>query len=62
MVRAGNLPPKMPQYVEVKKAMTKEEAKKIIREKVGLSEATIVYLDSYRYGDELLTKLAQALT
>lgn len=62
MVRAGNLPPEMPRYVEVKKAMTKEEAKKIIREKVGLSEATIVYLDSYRYGDELLTKLAQALS
>lgn len=61
MVRAGNLPPKMPRYVEVKKAMTKEEAKKIIREKAGLSEATIVYLDSYRYGDDLIIKLATAM-
>ena len=42
--------------------MTKDTAKKLLREKAGLSEATIVYLDSYRYGDELLVKLAQALT
>ena len=62
MVRAGKLPPRMPRYVEVKGTMTKDTAKKLLREKAGLSEATIVYLDSYRYGDELLVKLAQALT
>lgn len=42
-------------------SMTKAEAKQIIREKVELSEATIVYLDSYRYGDDLILKLAAAL-
>lgn len=61
MVRIGKLPPQMPRYVEVKKSMTKEEAKQLLQEKAGLSQATIVYLDSYRYGDELLLKLAQAL-
>lgn len=61
MVRAGKLPPQMPRYVEVKKSMTKEEAKRLLQEEAGLSQATIVYLDSYRYGDELLVKLAQAL-
>ena len=61
MVRTGKLPPQMPRYVEVKKSMTKEEAKQLLQEKAGLSQATIVYLDSYRYGDELLVKLAQAM-
>ena len=41
--------------------MTKDEAKKIIQEKAGLTDATIVYLDSYRYGDELILKLGEAL-
>lgn len=63
MVRAGNLPPAMPFYQaqEVKKTVTKNEAKQIIKDKAGLSEATIVYLDSYRYGDDLIIKLAQAM-
>ena len=61
MVRKGKLPPKMPRYVEVNRTMTKEEAKKILREKAELNEATIVYLDSYRYGDDLLRKLAEAM-
>ena len=26
-----------------------------------LTDATIVYLDSYRYGDELIEKLAEAM-
>ena len=41
--------------------MTKDEAKSIIKTKAGLSDATIVYLDSYRYGDDLLIKLAKAM-
>lgn len=63
MVRAGKLPPNMPIYQtkqEVKK-VTKDEAKSIIKTKAGLSDATIVYLDSYRYGDDLLIKLATAM-
>lgn len=64
MVRAGKLPPAMPLYQmqqEVQKAMTKEEAKRVLKTKAGLSDATITYLDSYRYGDDLIVKLAQAM-
>ena len=60
MVRAGKIPPNMPLYKEVK-TVTKNEAKQIIKTKAGLSDATIVYLDSYRYGDDLLIKLAKAM-
>lgn len=42
--------------------MTKDEAKKILKEKVGLSDATIQFIaDDYRYGDELAIKLATAI-
>ena len=41
--------------------MTKDEAKKIIKEKAGLSDSTIAFLDAYRYGDDLLIKLATAM-
>lgn len=61
MVRAGKLPPAMPKYVEVKKTMTKDEAKRVLKTKAGLSDATITYLDSYRWGDDLLIKLASAM-
>lgn len=36
-------------------------AKKIIREKAGLSEKTMEYLAAYEYGDDLLVKLAEAM-
>lgn len=61
MVRKGQLPRMMPAYKEVKKAMTKDEAKRILKAKAGLSDATITYLDSYRYGDDLIVKLAEAV-
>ena len=64
MVRAGKLPPAMPLYQmqqEVQKTMTKDEAKRVLKTKAGLSDATITYLDSYRYGDDLIVKLAQAM-
>lgn len=38
-----------------------EEAKNILKERLDLSDVTIQYLWSYRYGDELLTKLAEAV-
>ena len=38
-----------------------EEAKTILKERIGLSDVTIQYLWSYRYGDELLVKLAEAV-
>lgn len=41
--------------------VTKEEAKAIIKAKAGLSDATITFLDNYRYGDDLIMKLAQAM-
>ena len=61
MVRKRNLPRMMPLYKEVSKAMTKDEAKRILKAKAGLSDATITYLDSYRYGDDLIVKLAEAM-
>ena len=61
MVRKGQLPRMMPKYKEVSKAMTKDEAKRILKAKAGLSDATITYLDSYRYGDDLIVKLAEAV-
>lgn len=42
--------------------MTKSEAKEIIKKNAGLTDATITFLDSYRYGDDLITKLAEAMT
>ena len=42
--------------------MTKEEAKKIVKEKVGWSDKTIEYVaDDYRWGDDAIIKLAKAL-
>ena len=61
MVRAGKLPPSMPVYKEVQEEMTKDEAKRVLKTKAGLSDATITYLDSYRWGDDLIVKLAQAM-
>ena len=61
IVRKGQLPRTMPLYKEVSKAMTKDEAKRILKAKAGLSDATITYLDSYRYGDDLIVKLAAAM-
>jgi len=43
------------------KPVTVTDAKKILADKAGLSAATIVYLDSYKYGDELILKLAKAM-
>lgn len=61
MVRKGQLPRMMPIYKEVSMAMTKDEAKRILKAKAGLSDATITYLDSYRYGDDLIVKLAETV-
>ena len=61
MVRAGKLPPSMPVYKEVQKAMTKDEAKRVLKTKAGLSDSTIAFLDAYRYGDDLIIKLATAM-
>jgi N-acetylmuramoyl-L-alanine amidase CwlA len=41
--------------------MTVNEAKGIIKARAGLSDETIQYLWSYRWGDELILKLAQAM-
>ena len=50
-----------PAYEREEEHMGVEEAKKILKERAGLSEATIAYLYSYRWGDDLLVKLAQAI-
>ena len=38
-----------------------EEAKKTIKQKAGLTDSTIDYLAGYKYGDDLLKKLAAAM-
>lgn len=53
-----------PDYSLVKeeKEVDKTEAKKIVKEKAGLSDTTIQYIaDDYRYGDDLIVKLAEAM-
>jgi peptidoglycan L-alanyl-D-glutamate endopeptidase CwlK len=59
-VIAGRYPPPMPLWEE-EKPMTVEEAKAIVKEKAGLEPVTIEFLYHYRYGDELLLKLAKAM-
>ena len=61
MILAGRYPPAMPLYKEKETAMTTEEAKSTLKAKAGLSDTTIEYLWSYRWGDELLVKLAKAM-
>jgi N-acetylmuramoyl-L-alanine amidase CwlA len=42
--------------------VSREEAKKIVKQKAGLSDTTIQYIaDDYRHGDELIIKLAEAM-
>ncbi len=43
------------------KEMTVEDAVEIIQAKVGLEDETIDFLLCYRYGDELVVKIAEAL-
>lgn len=43
------------------KEMTVEDAVEIIQAKVGLEDETIEFLLCYRYGDELVVKIAEAL-
>ena len=44
------------------KTMTTEEAKEIVKLKVGLADSTIQYIaEDYRWGDDLIIKLAQAM-
>ena len=40
---------------------TVEDAKKTIKAKAGLADNTIKYLSDYKYGDDLLKKLAAAM-
>ena len=41
--------------------MTVDEAKKIIKEKAGVEDSTINFLLCYKYGEELIVKLAKAI-
>lgn len=49
-----------PVYREVH-TMTTDEAKKIIMDKAGLDAYTIQFFGAYKYGEELMVKLAQAM-
>ncbi len=42
-------------------AVSVEEAKRVLRDNLGLAEETIQYLWSYRWGDQLLIRLAEAV-
>ena len=48
-------------YDEPKVDTELEEAKKIIKDKAGLADNTIQYLVEYKYGSDLLKKLAKAM-
>lgn len=41
---------------------TKEQQIEVIKQKAGLSDETIAFLNAYRHGDALLAKLAKAMT
>lgn len=43
------------------KPMSKEEAMKIVQEKAGLGDSTIMFMDCYKYNDDLFIKLANAM-
>ena len=49
-----------PVYREVH-TMTTDEAKKIIMDKAGLDAYTIQFLGAYKYGEDLMVKLAKAM-
>lgn len=49
-----------PVYMEVH-TMTTDEAKKIIMDKAGLDAYTIQFLGAYKYGEDLMVKLAKAM-
>ena len=44
-----------------KENMTVEEAKKIVQEKCGFDNNTMLFLSMYRYGESLLTRLAEQM-
>ena len=50
-----------PTAVKGERTMTVDEARKVLKAKAGLSDATIEYLWNYRWGDDLLVKLAKAM-
>ena len=59
----GNVGLGLGKSAEVPLAISKavEDAKKTIKAKAGLADNTIKYLADYKYGDDLLKKLAAAM-
>ena len=49
------------EYDTVKVDEAVEEAKRTIKARAGLTDGTINYLAAYKYGDDLLKKLAAAM-
>ena len=41
--------------------LSKEEALKIIQERCGFDDNTMLYLQMYRYADSLITRLAEQM-
>lgn len=52
MIRAGKLPRTMPKYE------TGPDYRALLKERAGLEDATMDYLAAYKYGSDLLRKLA----
>ena len=55
MIISGKLPP------EMESAMTLDEAKAIVQEKTGFSDATMAFLSAYKFEESLFKKLAEAI-
>lgn len=58
MIRSGKLPRQMPAY---KSTSDLSSYRATIKSKAGLSDATLDYLQAYKYGSDLLRKLAAAM-
>ena len=59
MIHTGKLPRQMPAY---KAAPDLSEYRATIQAKTGLADATLDYLQAYKYGADLLRKLAAAMS
>jgi len=61
-ILAGRYPPDMPLFKEeAKMGLSLNDAKAILKEKAGLADRTIEFMQDYRYGGELIIKLAEAI-
>lgn len=58
----GNMWDGFVKMVEEEMNMTEKDARTIVQEKTGFSDDTMKYLSWYKYGEELIEKLAKAMS